>query len=138
MISAGLATGVPLLLFAAAARRLPLTTIGLLQYLAPTIQLALGLAVYHEPMPGSRLVGFILVWIALAVFTVDGLRNNRRPVVTEDQQRRVGAGEPGQIMHIVEVTDQHRVERVIPGRIGTERPQFRAQTHPSLGMCHDR
>ncbi len=54
--------------------RLPLTTIGLLQYLAPTIQLFCGVIVLGEPMPAVRLAGFALVWLALAVFTFDGLR----------------------------------------------------------------
>ncbi len=74
LVSTGLVTAVPLLLFAAAARRVPLTTLGLLQYLAPVIQLLIGLLVYDEPMPASRLAGFALVWVALALLTVDMLR----------------------------------------------------------------
>ena len=75
-----MATAVPLLLFAAAARRIPLSTVGLLQYLTPCMQLTIGVFVYGEPMPPVRLVGFALVWLALAVFTVDSLRHARAGV----------------------------------------------------------
>lgn len=78
MVSAGVATAVPLLFFAAAAPRVPLSTLGLLQYLAPTLQLVIGLAVFGEPMPAGRLAGFVLVWTALVVFSVDSLRASRR------------------------------------------------------------
>jgi len=71
------ATAVPLLLFAAAARRIPLSTVGLLQYLTPSMQLAIGVFVYGEPMPPARLAGFAIVWTALAVFTADTLRHAR-------------------------------------------------------------
>jgi chloramphenicol-sensitive protein RarD len=77
LMSTGLATAVPLLLFAAAARRVPLSTIGLLQYVTPLMQLSIGVFVYDEPMPPARLVGFAIVWLALAVFTVDSLRQAR-------------------------------------------------------------
>lgn len=73
----GAVTAVPLLLFAAAAPRVPLTTLGPLQYTVPTINFLLGWAVYHEAVPGWRLVGFVLVWVALAVFTLDGVRRVR-------------------------------------------------------------
>ncbi|MDP9239028.1 MAG: EamA family transporter RarD [Actinomycetota bacterium] len=78
LASAGLVTAIPLLLFGAAARRLPLSTIGLLQYLSPALQFLLGVIVYGEPMPRSRLIGFALVWVALIVLTVDGLANRQR------------------------------------------------------------
>ena len=78
LVSSGLVTAVPLLLFGAAARRLPLSTVGLLQYLGPALQFLIGVFVYHEPMPLSRLVGFALVWTALTVLSVDGLRQRRR------------------------------------------------------------
>ena len=77
LISSGIATAVPLLLFAAATRRIPLSTVGLLQYLTPLMQLSVGVFVDGEPMPPARLVGFAIVWVALAVFTVDSLRNVR-------------------------------------------------------------
>mgnify|MGYP001241612786 CR=1 FL=1 len=75
---AGVVTAVPLLLFAAAARRLPLTVMGFIQYLAPLLQFAFGVAVMGEPMPPERWLGFALVWLALVVLTVDALRHRRR------------------------------------------------------------
>jgi chloramphenicol-sensitive protein RarD len=77
LVGSGIATAIPLLLFAAAARRIPLSTIGLLQYLTPLMQLAIGVFVYDEPMPSARLAGFAIVWVALAVFTADMLRHAR-------------------------------------------------------------
>jgi chloramphenicol-sensitive protein RarD len=67
----GLVTATPLLLFAYAAQRVPFTLLGALQYLVPTINLVLGWAVYDEAMTGVRLVGFALVWVALALITID-------------------------------------------------------------------
>jgi chloramphenicol-sensitive protein RarD len=55
-----------------------MTTLGLLQYLAPTLQFALGVFVFHEPMPLPRLLGYVLVWAALAVFTVEAVQHRRR------------------------------------------------------------
>jgi chloramphenicol-sensitive protein RarD len=74
----GAVTAIPLVLFGAAARRLPLTSIGLLQYLAPILQFAVGVGIRHEPMPLARLLGFALVWVALAVLTADALRRRHR------------------------------------------------------------
>jgi chloramphenicol-sensitive protein RarD len=74
----GVVTAVPLLLFAGAAQRIPLSMIGILQYLAPTLQFLFGVLVFHEPVPPVRLAGFVLVWVALAVFTVDGITHHRR------------------------------------------------------------
>ena len=79
MIFAGVATAVPLLLFAASANRVPMVGIGILQYVAPILQLACGLLIFHEPMPPARLAGFGLVWIALIIFTVDALRQRSTP-----------------------------------------------------------
>ena len=69
---AGPLTALPLLLFAAGARRIPLATLGVLQYIGPTIQFALGVWLFHEPFAGPRLVGFVLIWIALVVYTAEG------------------------------------------------------------------
>jgi chloramphenicol-sensitive protein RarD len=77
MVLAGVATAVPLLLFAASANRVPLVGLGILQYVAPILQLACGVLLFHEPMPAARLAGFGLVWIALIVFTIDGIRAAR-------------------------------------------------------------
>lgn len=78
LVSLGLVTAVPLLLFGTAARRIPLSLLGLLQYLTPTLQLLCGVVVFHEPMPVARLAGFVLVWVALAVLAADALGARRR------------------------------------------------------------
>ncbi|HEY0510054.1 MAG TPA: EamA family transporter RarD [Blastococcus sp.] len=77
LVTSGIATAIPLLLFATAAGRIPLSTVGLLQYVTPLMQLAIGVFVYDEPMPPVRLAGFVVVWVALAVFTADSLRHAR-------------------------------------------------------------
>jgi chloramphenicol-sensitive protein RarD len=73
----GVVTAVPLMLFGSAAIRIPLVTIGLLQYLAPSMHFFIGVAVYDEPMPPSRLAGFALVWAAVIVFSYDSLKAQR-------------------------------------------------------------
>ena len=78
LIGAGLVTAIPLILFGAAAIRVPLTTIGLLQYIAPCTQFALGVFVFGEDVPPVRLAGFALVWTALVVLTVESLAHRRR------------------------------------------------------------
>jgi chloramphenicol-sensitive protein RarD len=77
MILSGVLTAVPLLLFAAAAQRLPLVTMGLLFYLTPAMQLTWGVFVGHEPMPPARWLGFALIWVALVVFSADALWRGR-------------------------------------------------------------
>ncbi len=78
LVSAGFVTVAPLLLFAASARRVPLSTLGLLQYLTPVLQLLCGVTILGERMPASRWVGFALVWAALAILSMDGLQAARR------------------------------------------------------------
>ena len=78
LASTGVVTAIPLLWFAGAANRLPLSTLGLLQYLTPVLQFLLGVLVFHETMPVARWAGFGLVWLALAVFTVEAVRYQRR------------------------------------------------------------
>jgi chloramphenicol-sensitive protein RarD len=78
LASTGLVTVLPLLLFASAARRVPLSTMGLLQYLTPVLQLLCGVLLMDEHMPASRWAGFALVWSALAILTFDSLRTARR------------------------------------------------------------
>ncbi len=78
LVSTGVVTAVPLICFGAAATRVPLTTIGLLQYLAPTLQFALGVLLFHEAMPPMRWVGFTLVWVALVLFTYEAITYRRR------------------------------------------------------------
>jgi chloramphenicol-sensitive protein RarD len=74
----GIITAIPLLLFGGAATRLRLTSIGLLQYLAPVLQFIFGLLLFQEPMGTARWIGFVLVWIALVIFTIDVLSGRRR------------------------------------------------------------
>jgi chloramphenicol-sensitive protein RarD len=78
LIALGPITAVPLLLFAAGARRISMTTLGLLQYIGPSIQFVLGVWVFHEPFTPARFAGFALIWIALLVYTFDGWRVTRR------------------------------------------------------------
>ncbi|KUH94172.1 protein rarD [Mycolicibacterium acapulense] len=77
MVLSGVLTAVPLLLFAAAAQRLPLVTIGLLFYLTPVMQLTWGVVVGREPMPPARWLGFALIWLALLVFSIDAVGRSR-------------------------------------------------------------
>lgn len=78
LVASGVVTAVPLLCFGAAATRIPMTSLGLLQYLAPVLQFALGVTLLGEQMPPGRWIGFSLVWLALVVFTVDAVRHHRR------------------------------------------------------------
>ncbi|OLL74230.1 Protein rarD [Pseudonocardia sp. Ae168_Ps1] len=81
MLSAGPATALPLFLYGAAARRLPLSTLGVLLYINPTLQFLWGVLVVGEAMPPTRWAGFVLVWLALVVFTIDLVRRARRAPV---------------------------------------------------------
>ena len=82
---AGAVTAIPLLLFAAASSRIPLSMMGLIQYLTPVIQFSIGVWINHEVMPLARWIGFGLVWVALVLLTVDSLRAARRPVLVEPE-----------------------------------------------------
>ncbi len=74
LVAAGPITAIPLLLFAAAARRIPLATLGLLQYISPTVQFLLGVFLYNEHFGHERLIGFIAIWFGLLLYSVDGMR----------------------------------------------------------------
>ena len=78
IMTSGLITAIPLMLFGAAAIRVSMVSMGLMQYLAPTIQFVLGVFYFGEEMPPGRLVGFALVWLALVVFTVEALNHRHR------------------------------------------------------------
>lgn len=78
LVFTGLVTALPLLLFGSAARQIPLTTIGILQYIAPTCQFLLGVFVYHEAFAPDRLIGFGLIWLALAIFWIESYVTYRR------------------------------------------------------------
>ena len=78
IIAAGPVTAIPLLMFAAGARRIRLSTLGLLQFIAPTLQLLLGIWMFHEPFGAARMVGFVIIWSALALYSAEGLLRNWR------------------------------------------------------------
>jgi len=81
LVGAGLVTTIPLLMFASAARRIPLSLVGILQYIAPTLQFLLGVLVYKEPFTHTQLIGFGIVWMALIIFGVEGfLAHRAQPV----------------------------------------------------------
>ncbi|MDP1852494.1 MAG: EamA family transporter RarD [Candidatus Planktophila sp.] len=77
LISAGAITAIPLLLFNGSTTRLPLTVIGLLQYITPTIQFSIGVWVRHEAMPTARWIGFLIIWIALITLAIDLVKSSR-------------------------------------------------------------
>jgi chloramphenicol-sensitive protein RarD len=79
LLLAGPLTTLPLLLFAAGARRISMTTLGVLQYISPTIQFVLGVWLYREPFGGARLAGFALIWLALAIYSIEGWWRMTRP-----------------------------------------------------------
>ena len=81
LLLAGPMTAVPLLLFAAGARLIPMSTLGILQYISPSLQFALGGWLFHEPFEPARLVGFVLIWAALLVYSMEGWWTRRRVVV---------------------------------------------------------
>lgn len=73
LMLAGPITAIPLLLFAAGARRIPLSVLGMLQYIGPSLQLLLGVVLYHEPFGWTRMIGFITIWSALALYSLEGV-----------------------------------------------------------------
>ncbi len=78
LITTGVVTAIPLLLFAAGARRIPLSLVGILQYTTPTIQFLLGIFLYHEPFSATKLVGFLLIWLALTLYSGESLWQRRQ------------------------------------------------------------
>ncbi|PZH12180.1 EamA family transporter RarD [Streptomyces sp. NTH33] len=88
LASTGIVTALPLVCFGAAAIRVPLSTLGLLQYMAPVLQFLLGIVYFHESMPAERWAGFALVWLALTLLTWDGLRTVRQAAML---RARLGA-----------------------------------------------
>ena len=81
MIGTGVVTTIPLLMFASAAQRIPLSTVGVLQYISPTLQFILGVWIYHEPFNRSHLIGFCIVWLALIIFWGEGYLASRKRMV---------------------------------------------------------
>ncbi|MFJ4029801.1 EamA family transporter RarD [Paenarthrobacter sp. NPDC089989] len=91
ILASGVITAVPLLFFGASARRLPMTTIGLLQYFAPVLQFIVALTVFHEAMTTARWIGFCVVWLALLLLTIDMLRTARKNAVLRRQAKLAAA-----------------------------------------------
>ncbi|NUR07231.1 MAG: EamA family transporter RarD [Nocardioidaceae bacterium] len=87
LVGTGVVTVLPLLCFGAAATRIPLSTLGLMQYLTPTVQFILGIAVFHEPMPAMRWVGFGMIWLALVLFTFETLRHRRHQLRVRPEEK---------------------------------------------------
>ncbi len=83
LVMAGPITAIPLLLFAAAARRIPLSTLGLFQYIGPSMQLILGIVLFHEPFKFERFMGFAIIWSALALYTLEGWYQSRKTRAAE-------------------------------------------------------
>ena len=90
----GPVTAIPLLLFAAGARRVPLSTMGFLQYITPSILALMGVFLYGETFAGPRAVGFVFIWVALALYTAEGLWAGRRAAKLATQTNAVGATQP--------------------------------------------
>ena len=82
LVASGPLTAMPLLLFAAGARRIPMTTLGLLQYISPTLQLLLGVWVFHEPFGGPSLIGYGVIWLALVLYASESLWRARQGLAT--------------------------------------------------------
>ncbi|MGW1995293.1 EamA family transporter RarD [Embleya sp. NPDC001921] len=96
-VAGGVVTAMPLLCFAAAATRLPMSTVGMLQYIEPVIQFLLGVLLFHEPMSGGRWAGFAMVWTALTLLVWDAARRRKsRPATSVAQAPTLfGDGTPG-------------------------------------------
>jgi chloramphenicol-sensitive protein RarD len=80
LLGSGIVTTIPLLMFASAAKQIPLTMVGILQYIAPTLQFLIGVFIYKEPFDHAHLIGFGIVWVALVIFWVENFTANRAPV----------------------------------------------------------
>jgi chloramphenicol-sensitive protein RarD len=96
LAGAGPVTLAPLMLFAASARRLPLSILGLIQYFTPCVQFGIGVLVFHEPVPPSRLIGFSLVWLALIVLSADAMRASRSAFASRRRSATASATVQGQ------------------------------------------
>jgi chloramphenicol-sensitive protein RarD len=93
VVGTGVVTVLPLLAFGGAATRIPLSTLGLMQYVTPTVQFLLGILFFHEPMPAMRWVGFALIWLALVLFTAESLRHRH-------QRRRLLRTDPAETIPV--------------------------------------
>ena len=96
MLASGPITTLPLLMFAAGVRQIPLSLVGMLQYVNPTLQISIGVLLYQEPFTRVQLLGFSLVWSALVLFAIDGYgerlaANSQRPTVNDRRQSMPGS-----------------------------------------------
>jgi len=97
LAGSGPLTAIPLLLFAGAAKRLPLSSVGLLQYIAPALQFVIGGVIRGEPLPPARLGGFAVVWIALIILTADAVRQRRAPPSVVAAASTAGIADPAEV-----------------------------------------
>jgi chloramphenicol-sensitive protein RarD len=91
LIGAGLVTAIPLLLFGFASRNIRLSTLGMLQFIGPTMQFFIGWKIYGEPMTTVRLLSFVLIWLAIALYSFDALRRRRNERQAVLAQRAAGS-----------------------------------------------
>lgn len=125
LVLSGVVTAMPLLFFGAAARRLPLTTLGILQYLAPTVQFAFAVLLFNEPFPMFKLASFTLIWIAVAVYSYGSLHGRRRlheiprvePVPEEVVESAAPMNEPS-LSDAASQSTRHRV-KLAAGQVST-------------------
>ncbi len=106
LAATGIVTAIPLLFFASGTRVVPLTTVGLLQYITPSSQFLLGVLLYHEPFTRERAIGFIIIWAALVIFTVENLWH-RRPVRSAKSDSVIQPPAPYGIISSVDAEEIH-------------------------------
>ncbi|KAG9406896.1 hypothetical protein AC1031_003223 [Aphanomyces cochlioides] len=103
LVLCGIVTVFPLLMFSYSARLIPLSLLGIIQYFCPILNFIIGTAIYHEPFSTSKLIGFILVWLALAMYAVEGLLFKKRPATTAGTATPTDSGvTPSGDFHLVD------------------------------------
>jgi len=93
LVFSGVVTAAPLVFFAAAAQQIPLSSLGLLQYIAPTLQFLIGVLIYREPFPVTRLIGFVIIWVALSIYLLDNLIRIRSHRQVESQATQTSSSQ---------------------------------------------
>ncbi|MFJ6696124.1 EamA family transporter RarD [Streptomyces sp. NPDC091272] len=122
LAATGLVTAVPLVCFGAAAIRVPLSTLGLLQYLAPVFQFALGVVYFHEAMPAERWAGFALVWVALTLLTWDAVRTARTAAATRARTATATTATAPGAAETLPVAEPGTVQMADPGAVRATDP----------------
>ena len=130
LIVSGALTALPLVGFAYAVRRVPLSIIGLLQYVAPTMQFLIGVFVFHEAFDRDRAVGFAFIWIALAIFAIDGALRARR---ANARATLVPAASPAEVRHAPDAP-QLRMLRQGPAARRARRADLFLRMHVLRGL----